>query len=129
MAALQNRRELLVRTPEGFAKRQRVEGFRRYFASSDERDADEVAERGDLQLYAVWAVALGELESWRYAMEDAVLEPDEPEWSDPAVVAKFAAATAYALAPASGIGVIGTSGANDSAGEVGVGSGGRGGSW
>jgi uncharacterized membrane protein YgcG len=71
-------RELPIRTPEGFAYRQLVEGFRRFFAASEGRHAREAAERGELRLYSAWAVALGEMNRWNNAMTDAALPPDTP---------------------------------------------------
>ncbi|MQA24585.1 MAG: DUF2207 domain-containing protein [Micromonosporaceae bacterium] len=82
VAARVNRNELMVRTPEGFAKRQLVEGFRRFFAQSEGRHAREAAERGDLRLYSAWAAALGELDHWTDAMAAAALPPSTPGVAD-----------------------------------------------
>ena len=81
-----NADELPIRTPEGFARRQQVEGFRRFFVASEGRHAREAAERGELRLYSAWAVALGELDRWNKAMAatalptetSGVAEIDEP---------------------------------------------------
>jgi uncharacterized membrane protein YgcG len=67
--------ELSVRTPEGFARRQLVEGFRRFLAASGGGHAREAAERGELRRYSAWAVALGELDHWNAAMAAASLPP------------------------------------------------------
>lgn len=72
---LMSRNELAVRTPAGFAKRQLVEGFRRFFAASEGKHARAAADRGELRLYSAWAVALGELDHWNRAMASASLPP------------------------------------------------------
>jgi uncharacterized membrane protein YgcG len=72
------RKELPIRTPQGFAYRQLVEGFRRFLAASEGKHARAAAERGELRLYSAWAVALGELNRWNHAMDEATLPPDTP---------------------------------------------------
>ncbi len=133
-AAMINTGELAVRTPEGFAKRQLVEGFRRFFEVSEGRHAREAAERGDLRLYSAWAVALGELGRWNDAMSSAALPPSTPGVSDTNNFVLFSAATHTATTPpresSGGSGGSSHSSYSGSSGGVDGGAGGGGGgSW
>lgn len=134
-STLLSRQELPIRTPEGFAYRQLVEGFRRFIAASEGRHAREAAERGELRLYSAWAVALGELERWNAAMSDASLPPGTPGLSE-APNFYFLNATVYTAIQApsstssSGGGSTYSGGGFSGGGSVGGGGGGGGGgSW
>lgn len=126
--------ELAVRTPEGFAKRQLVEGFRRFFAASEGKHAREAADRGELRLYSAWAVALGELDHWNKAMASASLPPSTAGVAETtAFVALSSSVPAATSAPSSSS----SSSSSDSGysgggysggGDVGGGAGGGGGS-
>ena len=136
VAAQLNDPELAVRTPEGFAQRQLVEGFRRFFEQSEGRHAREAAERGDLRLYSAWAAALGELDRWRDAMAKAALPSSTRGVGDASrFVWLSAGAHAAVTPPSASIGGGGTGGAGGSysgGGSSGVGGGaggGGGGSW
>jgi uncharacterized membrane protein YgcG len=130
-----NADELPIRTPEGFARRQLVEGFRRFFVASEGQHARAAAERGELRLYSAWAVALGELNRWNKAMAAAALPP---ETSGVAETASFMALSSTVhtatTAPSSSGGGGGDSsssgGGYSGGGDVGGGGGGGGGgSW
>ncbi len=82
VAPFANAVELSIRTPEGFARRQLVEGFRRFFVASEGRHAREAAERDELRLYSAWAVALGEVDRWTAALEQAALPEETPGLAD-----------------------------------------------
>jgi uncharacterized membrane protein YgcG len=126
--------ELAVRTPEGFAKRQLVEGFRRFFAASEGKHARDAADRGELRLYSAWAVALGELDHWNKAMASASLPPSTTGVAETTAFVAFSASVPTATsAPSSGS----SSSSSDSGysgggysggGDVGGGAGGGGGS-
>lgn len=133
VAMSMNDNELPIRTPEGFARRQLVEGFRRFFAASEGRHAREAADRGELRLYSAWAVALGELDRWNKAMAGASLPPST---SGVAETAGFVALTSTVgtatSAPSSGSSSGGgySGGGYSGGGSVGGGGGGGGGgSW
>jgi uncharacterized membrane protein YgcG len=134
---LTNGAELSVRTPEGFAKRQLVEGFRRFFAASEGRHAREAADRGELRLYSAWAVALGELDHWNQAMTQASLPPSTSGVAETtAFLALGAGVQTATAAPSSGSSSSSSSdsgysgGGYSGGGDVGGGAGGGGGgSW
>jgi uncharacterized membrane protein YgcG len=129
-----NARELPIRTPEGFARRQLVEGFRRFFVASEGQHARAAAERGELRLYSAWAVALGELDHWHKAMAAAELPPDT---SGVAETAGFVALTSTVHTASTSPASSGSSsdggssgGGYSGGGDVGGGGGGGGGgSW
>lgn len=129
--------ELPVRTPEGFAKRQLVEGFLRFFAASEGRHARAAADRGELRLYSAWAVALGELDHWNKAMTEASLPPStEGVAETTAFLALGAGVQTATSAPSSGSSSSSSSdggysgGGYSGGGDVGGGAGGGGGgSW
>jgi hypothetical protein len=125
VAAALGRSELAVRTPAGFAKRQLVEGFRRFFEVSEGRHAREAADRGELRLYSAWAVALGELGHWQSAMTAAALPPSTPGVMDTHHIALMSVAAHTASTPPSSSG----SGGGGSSGVGGGAGGGGGGSW
>lgn len=68
--------ELPIRTPEGSGRWLQIESFRRFIAGSEARHAEAAAERGLLRQYTAWAVALGELDHWKGAVEAAARVPD-----------------------------------------------------
>jgi uncharacterized membrane protein YgcG len=134
-------RELPIRTPEGFARRQLVEGFRRFFVASEGQHARAAAERDELRLYSAWAVALGELDHWHKAVAAAQLPPDTSGVSDTVgFVALSSTVQTATSAPSSGSSG-GSSGGSSSGGGYsgggysgggdvgGGGGGGGGGSW
>jgi len=130
VAALLNLGELAVRTPQGFAHRQLVEGFRRFFQVSEGRHAREAVDHGVLRLYSAWAVALGELDHWTRAMESAALPETTPGVSEAGRLGALSTAMQVASTepPSSGLGRDGDS--SSSSGGVGGGAGGGGGdSW
>jgi uncharacterized membrane protein YgcG len=130
---MMNADELPIRTPEGFARRQLVEGFRRFFAASEGQHARAAAERGELRLYSAWAVALGELDRWNKAMSEASLPPSTSGVAETATYVALTssvstATTAPASSSSSGGGYSG--GGYSGGGSVGGGGGGGGGgSW
>jgi uncharacterized membrane protein YgcG len=134
---LLSRREMPVRTPRGFAYRQLVEGFRRFFAASEGRHAREAADRGELRLYSAWAVALGELDHWNAAMRSAELPPETPGVADlPTYVLLTSTVHTATSPPSSSSGSGLSSGSSYSGGGFsggggvgGGGGGGGGGSW
>jgi hypothetical protein len=69
--------ELRVRTPQGSGLWLRVESFRRFLAGSEAFHAEEAAKRGVLREYTAWAVALGEIDRWRHAVEASTAIPDQ----------------------------------------------------
>jgi uncharacterized membrane protein YgcG len=130
--------ELPVRTPEGFARRQLVEGFRRFLAASGGREARDAAERGELRRYSAWAVALGELDRWNAAMTAASLPPATAGVAETTSFAALTSTvhTATTSPPSSGSAGGGSSGGGYSGGGYsgggdvgGGGGGGGGGSW
>lgn len=126
-----NAPELRVRTAPGFAQRQLVAGFLRFFQQSETSHAKQAAERGELRLYSAWAVALGELSAWQDTMAAAALPPSTPGVSEVAHYAAFSTAvhTANTEPPSSSSGSGGSS-FSGGGGSVGGGSGGGGGgSW
>jgi uncharacterized membrane protein YgcG len=132
-----NAGELPIRTPEGFARRQLVEGFRRFFAASEGKHARAAAERGELRLYSAWAVALGELDRWNAAMSEASLPPSTSGVLETAgFVALTSTVSTATTAPASSSSSGSSSGGGYSGGGYsgggsvgGGGGGGGGGSW
>jgi hypothetical protein len=127
-----NAPELRVRTAPGFAQRQLVAGFLRFFQQSETSHAKQAAERGELRLYSAWAVALGELAAWQDTMAAAALPPSTPGVSEVGHYAAFSTAVHTANtepAPASSGGSSGSS-FSSGGGSVGGGAGGGGGgSW
>jgi hypothetical protein len=68
--------ELEVRTPAGSGQYLRVESFRRFLHDSEAFHAEEAAKRGVLREYTAWAVALGEVDRWRKAVQSSTVIPD-----------------------------------------------------
>lgn len=131
--------ELSVRTPAGFALRQLVEGFRRFFAASEGKHAREAADRGELRLYSAWAVALGELDRWNEAMAAAALPRDTAGVADNTNMVLMSSSVHTTATPPASSGGGGGGGSSSSSysgggysggGSVGDGGGGGGGgSW
>jgi uncharacterized membrane protein YgcG len=71
--------ELYLRTPRGNALWLRVEGFRRYLAGAGSRQVEEAAAAGVLDLYTLWAVALGEADRWSAAVAKSTTVPARPQ--------------------------------------------------
>ncbi len=63
--------ELRVRTPEGSGLWILIESFRRFIHGSDAQHVDAAAKQGLLLDYTAWAVALGEVDRWSKAVEEA----------------------------------------------------------
>ncbi|MGI9596980.1 MAG: DUF2207 family protein, partial [Acidimicrobiales bacterium] len=63
--------ELRVRTPEGSGLWILIESFRRFIHNSDAQHVDAAAKQGVLLDYTAWAVALGEVDRWSKAVEEA----------------------------------------------------------
>ncbi len=128
-----NADELPIRTPEGFARRQQVEGFRRFFVASEGRQVREAAERGELRLYSAWAVALGELDRWNKAIAATALPRETSGVAEITnLVALNSTVHMATTAPSSSGGGSGSSsgGGYSGGGSVGGGGGGGGGgSW
>lgn len=128
-------RELPVRTAVGFAQRQLVEGFRRFFEVSEGRHAEEAATRGVLREYSAWAVALGELDHWTGALAAAALPPDTPGLRDTRRIRTLSADARTTSTPPSSTasggsgGVSGGSSSGSGAGVGGGAGGGGGGRW
>jgi hypothetical protein len=120
--------ELRVRTPKGSGLWLRVESFRRFLAASEARHVEEAAKRGVLREYTAWAVAVGEVDRWRGAMEAATNIPDVDVGNALAfayIASSLSSATSSASTPPSSSG--GGGGFGGSVG--GGGGGGGGGSW
>jgi hypothetical protein len=79
--------ELRMRTSEGSGLWLRVESFRRFLAASEAHHADEAAKRGVLREYTAWALALGELDRWSWAVAASATadDPDGVRYSRAAV--------------------------------------------
>lgn len=116
--------ELRVRTPAGSGLWLRVESFRRFLAGSETFHAEEAAKRGLLREYTAWAVALGEIDRWRRAVETSTVIPRDAGLGYVHMAPLLmAGTTAASTAPSS-------SGSGGGGGSVGGGGGGGGGgSW
>jgi uncharacterized membrane protein YgcG len=122
--------ELRVRTPKGSGLWLRVESFRRFLAASEARHVEEAARRGVLREYTAWAVAVGEVDRWRHAMEAASNIPNVDVGNALAfayIAASLSSATSSASTPPSSSGGGGGGSFGGSVG--GGGGGGGGGSW
>ena len=120
--------ELRVRTPKGSGLWLRVESFRRFLAASEARHVEEAARRGVLREYTAWAVAVGEVDRWRHAMEAATNIPDVDVSNALAfayIAPLLSAGTSSASTPPSSSGGGGSFGGSVGGG----GGGGGGGSW
>lgn len=126
-AALLRGWELRVRTPAGSAMWLRVESFRRFLEHSEAYHAEEAAKRGVLREYTAWAVAVGEIDRWRRAVESSTVIPDTPDLRYVALapVLHSSTSTASTAPSSSGSG----SGGFGGGGVGGGGGGGGGGNW
>jgi hypothetical protein len=120
--------ELRIRTPKGSGAWIRIESFRRFLHESEADHVERAAEMGLLRQYTAWAVALGEVDRWEHAVEEAAAVPGSQVSSLPRHTSFVAAApllsrsfSAASTAPSSSGGGGGGSG--------GGGGGGGGGSW
>jgi uncharacterized membrane protein len=115
--------ELRVRTPAGSGLWLRVESFRRFLAGSETFHAEEAAKRGLLREYTAWAVALGEIDRWRRAVETSTVIPRDAGLGYVHMAPLLmAGTTAASTAPSS-------SGSGGGGSVGGGGGGGGGGSW
>lgn len=117
--------ELRVLTPEGAQLYAEVEAFRRHLHDSSAADVSAAAEAGSMHDHLAWAVALGESDAWRAAVERSGV-PSGVGW-DPATMliasSLHTSAVQTATAPSS------SSGGGGGGGAGGGGGGGGGGSW
>jgi uncharacterized membrane protein len=67
--------ELRVRTVKGSGLWLRVESFRRFLHESEASHAEDAARRGVLREYTAWAVAVGEIDHWKHAVQSATTIP------------------------------------------------------
>jgi hypothetical protein len=124
-AALLRGWELKVRTPMGSGLWLRVESFRRFLHESEAYHAEEAAKRGVLREYTAWAVAVGEIDRWKHAVEASTVIPDSAGLGYVALAPALASSTSHAsTAPSSS-----SSGGGGGGGAGGGGGGGGGGSW
>ncbi len=115
--------ELRVRTPQGSALWLRVESFRRFLHESEAFHAEEAAKRGVLREYTAWAMALGEIDRWKRAVEGSTVIPDTAGLHYLAMAPLLSSSTSSAsTAPSS-------SGGGGGGGVGGGGGGGGGGNW
>lgn len=119
--------ELRVRTPAGSGLWLRVESFRRFLAGSEAYHAEEAAKRGLLREYTAWAVALGEIDRWRNAVETSTAIPQQAGLGYVHMAPLLMASTASASTAPSSSGSGSGGGGGGSVG--GGGGGGGGGSW
>jgi hypothetical protein len=124
-AALIRGWELKVRTPLGSGMWLRVESFRRFLHESEGYHAEQAAQRGVLREYTAWAVAIGELDRWKKAVESSTVIPESSGLSY-VYMAPFLASSvsSSATAPSSS-----GSGGGGGGGSGGGGGGGGGGNW
>ena len=116
--------ELRVRTPEGSARFVDIEAFRRFLATAEAADVERAAEAGLLHEHLAWAVALGESEAWRRAVESSTVEPGTRSY-DPGFLYLAASLSSTTSASATAPSSSGSGGG----GVGGGGGGGGGGSW
>jgi hypothetical protein len=117
--------ELEVRTPRGSGQYLRVESFRRFLHDSEAYHAEEAAKRGVLREYTAWAVALGEVDRWRRAVQSSTVIPDNTAGLNYVFLAPMLASgvSHASTAPSS------SGGGGGGGGVGGGGGGGGGGSW
>ena len=125
---LVRRWELRMRTPQGSGLWILIESFRRFIHDSDAQHVDDAAKRGVLLDYTAWAVALGEVDRWSKAVEEARLQGSsiEPQALFMASMAPHlgSATSSASTAPSSS-----GSGGGGGGSVGGGGGGGGGGSW
>jgi hypothetical protein len=124
VAAVVRAWELRVRTPSGTRLWLRVESFRRFLAGVQAGSVGQAAQRGPLDLYTAWAVALGEVDPWSKAVAGSTVLVDRR-------VRHYATTAPFLVSAASRSSVQPSSGSSGGAGGgVGGGAGGGGGgSW
>ncbi len=129
-AAMLRAWELSIRTAKGSGQWLQVESFRRFIAASEARHAEAAAERGLLRHYTAWAVALGELNHWKNAVESASMIPNSRVHTSVGDLAFVSMAPTISRATASTFTAPSSSGSGGGGGGVGGGGGGGGGgSW
>jgi hypothetical protein len=116
--------ELRVRTPLGSATWLRVESFRRFLHESEAQHAEDAAARGVLREYTAWAVAVGEIDRWKHAVEASTVIPESAGLGYVYLAPALASSTSHASTAPSSSGSGGGGG-----GVGGGGGGGGGGSW
>jgi hypothetical protein len=122
-AALIRGWELRVRTPLGSGQWLRVESFRRFLHESEAYHAEQAAQRGVLREYTAWAVAVGEIDRWKHAVQSSTVIPQSAGLSYVMLAPMLASSTSHAsTAPSS-------SGGGGGGSVGGGGGGGGGGSW
>lgn len=121
--------ELRVRTAEGSALWIRIESFRRFLHDSEAEHVERAAEMGLLRQYTAWAVALGEVDRWERAVEDAVAVPGSRAAGIPHHTSFAASAPLLAAAVSTASTAPSSSGGGGGGGSGGGGGGGGGGSW
>jgi uncharacterized membrane protein len=116
--------ELRVLTSDGAQLYMEVESFRRYLRSAEAEDVERAANAGVLHDHLAWAVALGESDAWRKAVERSGVAPGRGYDTTTMLIAAslHTSAMATATAPSSSSGGGG-------GGAGGGGGGGGGGSW
>ena len=116
--------ELRVRTPQGSGMWLRIESFRRFLHESEAYHAEEAAKRGVLREYTAWAVALGELDRWKRAVQSSTIIPESAGLNYVLLAPMLSSSTSHAsTAPSS------SGGGGGGGGVGGGGGGGGGGSW
>jgi len=76
IAAVVRAWELRVRTAAGSGAWIQIESFRRFLHDSEAQHVERAAEMGLLRQYTAWAVALGEVDRWESAVENAAAQPN-----------------------------------------------------
>ena len=123
-AALLRGWELRVRTPYGSGLWLRVESFRRFLSQSEAYHAEEAAKRGVLREYTAWAVAVGELDHWKRAVQASTVIPESAGLGYVFLAPMLISSTSHAATAPSSSG-----GGGGGGGVGGGGGGGGGGSW
>lgn len=123
LAAVVRGWELRVRTTMGSGLWLRVESFRRFLERSEAHHAEEAAKRGYLREYTAWAVAVGEIDRWNHAVQEARLQPSVDTSFVHVAPILTSSTSSTATAPSS------SGGGGGGGGVGGGGGGGGGGSW
>ncbi|MDY7101950.1 MAG: DUF2207 domain-containing protein [Actinomycetota bacterium] len=119
--------ELRVRTPEGSAAWIQLQGFKHFIEESEGEHARWAAEQGLLRQYSAWAMAFGELDRWRLAIERSDIPSAHSDIVYLAALSSFNSSFSTAATPPSSSGG-GGGGGGFGGGGSGVG-GGSTGSW
>ncbi len=123
---------LPARTATGSALALLTESFRRFLAASEGRHVEWAWDNGLLREYSAWAVALGEADAWKRAVESSNIPHPEQALRGPLLVHTNASSfrSAHTKPSSSGSGSGGSFGGGFSGGGVGGGGGGgSSGSW